>query len=59
MGRNRQAKPLNDCGANVDRRRLLKQAGAAMVAAAFRPWPAFSAGQSPERRRKSAGALKR
>jgi len=48
MGRNRQAKPLTDCGANVGRRRLLKQAGAAMVAAAFRPWPAFSAGQSPD-----------
>ena len=48
MGHNRQAKPLTDCGANVGRRRLLKQAGAAMVAAAFRPWLAFSAGQSPE-----------
>ena len=48
MRRNRQAKPITDRGANVGRRRLLKQAGAAMVAAAFRPWPAFSAGQSPE-----------
>ncbi len=42
-----QTKSLTDRGANVGRRRLLKQAGAAMVAAAFRPWPAFSAGQSP------------
>ena len=47
MGPNRSPKPLTDCGANVARRRLLKQAGAAVVAAAFRPWPAFSAGQSP------------
>ena len=48
MGRNRQAKPLTNHSANVNRRRLLKQAGVAMVAAAFRPWPAFSAGQSLE-----------
>jgi 2-methylcitrate dehydratase PrpD len=46
MQRNRQAKPITDSSADVGRRRLLKQAGAAMVAAAFRPWPAFSAGQS-------------
>ncbi len=57
MGCNRQAKPLNNPGANVDRRQLLKQAGAAMVAAAFGPWPAFSAGQSPESAEK-AGAEK-
>ena len=48
MQRNRQAKPITECGADVGRRRLLKQVGAAMVAAAFRPWPAFSAGQSPD-----------
>ena len=48
MRRNRQAKPITDYSADVGRRRLLKRAAAAMVAAAFQPWPAFSAGQSPD-----------
>lgn len=49
MRSNHEVKPaLTDHGANVGRRRLLKQAGAAVVAAALTPWPAFSAGQSPE-----------
>ncbi len=44
----RPTKLLTDYSANAGRRRLLRQAGAAMLAAAFTPWPAFSAGQSPE-----------
>ena len=57
MGRNRPTKPLTDRGANAGRRRLLKQAGAAMVAAAFRPWPASSAGQSAEGTEKISPAM--
>ncbi len=59
MGPNRSPKPLTDCGANVARRRLLKQAGAAVVAAAFRPWPAFSAGQSAGSAEKISPAMLR
>jgi len=59
MRRNRPAKLLTDRGANVGRRRLLKQAGAAMFAAAFRPWPAFSAGQSADGAGKISPAMLR
>lgn len=50
----RTRKPLTNCGANPGRRQLLKQAGAAMLAAAFRPWQAFSAAQTPGAEKVSA-----
>jgi len=48
MQRNRPTKQPTDAGAKVDRRRLLKKAGAAIAVAAFRPWPAWPAGQSAD-----------
>lgn len=46
---NPQAKPVTEHSANGGRRRLLKQAGAVIAAAAFRPWLASSADQSAEK----------
>lgn len=48
MPSNRPAEPLANCGTSASRRRLLQQAGAAIVAAASRPWPVLSVAQSPE-----------
>ena len=59
MRRNRQPNPLADCGANAGRRRLLKQAGAAIAAAAFRPWPAVSAADTLDSAEKISPAMAR
>jgi 2-methylcitrate dehydratase PrpD len=59
MRRDRQANPRADYSAKCGRRRLLKQAGAAIAAAAFRPWPALSADQTVESTEKISPAMAR